>query len=94
MNKNNLLKNVSNVNDSSSQVISARAGLEGEVKDISLKNVLSTSPYGNENGSRYDFNAYVKEVWCPDFDFSYDYDQTYGIFDEDLEDLKDDEDDE
>lgn len=43
MNKNNLLKNVSNVNDSSSQVISARAGLEGKVKDISLKNVTKNS---------------------------------------------------
>lgn len=70
------------------------SGSSGDSTGPHLHMVLSTSPYGNENGSRYDFNAYVKEVWCPDFDFSYDYDQTYGIFDEDLEDLKDDEDDE
>ena len=70
------------------------SGNSGNSTGPHLHMVLSTSPYGNENGSRYDFNAYVKEVWCPDFDFSYDYEQTYGIFDEDLEDLKDDEDDE
>mgnify|MGYP000274816909 CR=1 FL=1 len=67
------------------------SGSSGNSTGPHLHMVLSTSPYGTENGSRYDFNAYVKEVWCHDFDFSYDYEPTYGIFDEGLENLKDDE---
>ena len=52
------------------------SGSTGDSTGPHLHLVLSTSPYGNESDSRYDFNEYVKAVWCPDFEFSYDYDQT------------------
>ena len=58
------------------------SGSTGDSTGPHLHLVLSTSPYGNESDSRYDFNEYVKAVWCPDFEFSYDYEQTYGIFEE------------
>lgn len=38
MKKNQLLKNVSNVNDAASQVVSPTKGLDGKIKDISVKN--------------------------------------------------------
>ena len=38
MKKNQLLKNVSNVNDAASQVVSPTKGFDGKIKDISVKN--------------------------------------------------------
>ena len=61
------------------------SGSTGDSTGPHLHLVLSTSPYGNEADSRYDFNEYVKSVWCPDFEFSYDYEQTYGIFENDVD---------
>lgn len=58
------------------------SGSTGDSTGPHLHLVLSTSPYGSESDSRYDFNEYVKAVWCPDFEFSYDYEQTYGIFED------------
>lgn len=61
------------------------SGSTGDSTGPHLHLVLSTSPYGSESDSRYDFNEYVKTVWCPDFEFSYDYEQTYGIFEDDID---------
>ena len=58
------------------------SGSTGDSTGPHLHLVLSTSPYGGESDSRYDFNEYVKAVWCPDYEFSYDYEQTYGIFED------------
>ena len=38
MKKNQLLKSVSNVNDAASQVVSPTKGMDGKIKDISVKN--------------------------------------------------------
>ena len=66
------------------------SGSTGDSTGPHLHLVLSTSPYGSESDSRYDFNEYVKAVWCPDFEFSYDYDQTYGIFEDYIDYFKED----
>lgn len=66
------------------------SGSTGDSTGPHLHLVLSTSPYGNETDSRYDFNEYVRAVWCPNFEFSYDYDQTYGIFEDTIDYFKDD----
>lgn len=66
------------------------SGSTGDSTGPHLHLVLSTSAYGGESDSRYDFNEYVKAVWCPDFEFSYDYDQTYGIFEDYIDYFKED----
>lgn len=66
------------------------SGSTGDSTGPHLHLVLATSPYGSESDSRYDFNEYVKAVWCPDFEFSYDYDQTYGIFEDYIDYFKED----
>lgn len=66
------------------------SGSTGDSTGPHLHLVLSTSPYGSETDSRYDFNEYVKAVWCPNFEFSYDYDQTYGIFEDTIDYFKED----
>lgn len=48
-------------------------GNTGDSFGAHLHLVLSTSAYGSEAGSRYDFNDYVACVWVKDFDYSYDY---------------------
>lgn len=49
------------------------AGSTGDSTGPHLHLVLSTDPYGTAPGSRYDFNAYIKNVFAPGWNYSYYY---------------------